>query len=250
MNKYVNDVNKIEFVVTMACTGACKHCSEGDHKNYTGCIDENIAIETIKSVSENYNIHTLMTFGGEPLLYPDVVCSIHKTGTSMNIEKRQVITNGYFSKKYEKIEDVTYNMANSGVNNILLSVDAFHQETIPIEPLLYFAENCVKNNIPIKLNPAWLVSSHEQNVYNNKTREIIKLFEPLTIKCGKGNIIFPQGNAKKYLSEYFDENDKQTSPYEEDPRNIHTISIDYNGDVLNGNLYKKDIMAIINEYDV
>ena len=33
MNKYLKNLNKIEFVVTYACTGRCKHCSEGDHNS-------------------------------------------------------------------------------------------------------------------------------------------------------------------------------------------------------------------------
>ena len=31
MNQYLKNLNKIEFVVTYACTGRCKHCSERDH---------------------------------------------------------------------------------------------------------------------------------------------------------------------------------------------------------------------------
>lgn len=29
MNEYIKNLNRIEFVVTRACTGKCKHCSEG-----------------------------------------------------------------------------------------------------------------------------------------------------------------------------------------------------------------------------
>ncbi len=32
---------------------------------------------------------------------------------------------------------------------------------------------------------------------------------------GSGNVIFPSGNALKYLSEYFDDNTETLSPYEE-----------------------------------
>ena len=49
-------------------------------------------------VSEEYEIKTVMTFGGEPLLYADAVYEIMRAALRMNIPKRQVITNGYFSK--------------------------------------------------------------------------------------------------------------------------------------------------------
>ena len=41
------------------------------------------------------------------------------------------------------------------VNELLLSVDVFHQETIPLEPVKYFAECVVKSKIHIKLTINW-----------------------------------------------------------------------------------------------
>ena len=35
MNPYIKNLEKIEFVVTMACTGKCRHCSEGNHDGFT-----------------------------------------------------------------------------------------------------------------------------------------------------------------------------------------------------------------------
>lgn len=98
--------------------------------------------------------------------------------------------------------------------------DAFHQETIPLEPVKYFAECMKKSGIDIKLNPAWLVSEDDNNPYNVKTRDIIKKFDYLNIPIGAGNIIFPSGNALKYLGEYFEENMEYSSPYDENHRCI------------------------------
>ena len=143
MNEYVKNLNRIEFVVTMACTGRCKHCSEGEHSSGTGHIDADIAVNAIRELCKNYKIESLMTFGGEPLLYPEVVCKIHKTAAEMGIPARDLITNGFFTKDKKRIKEVVGELADSGVCKILLSVDAFHQETIPLEPVKYFVE-CVK----------------------------------------------------------------------------------------------------------
>lgn len=59
--------------------------------------------------------------------------------------------------------------------------------------------------IYIELSPAWLVSENDNNPYNVKTREIIGAFDDLEIPIGSGNVIFPSGNAVKYLGEYFEE---------------------------------------------
>ena len=248
MNPYIKDLKKIEFTVTLSCTGKCKHCSEGDHAGYSEHIDGTVAAEAVRKICSCYDISTVMTFGGEPLLYPETVCAIHRTATNLGVSKRQVITNGYFSRNEDMIKKVLRNLAESGVNNLLLSVDAFHQETIPLEPVLVFAECAVYSGIPIKLQPAWLVSAEDQNIYNVKTNEIIRAFEPLHIPLNQGNVIFPSGNALKYLREYFDENTVPFSPYEEDPKDIKTISFHPNGDVLNGNVYTTDILEIIRTY--
>ena len=73
-------------------------------------------------------------------------------------------------------------------------------------------------------------------------------FEYLNISVGTGNVIFPSGNALKYLSEYFDEGTGYSSPYDEDPNDIRAISFSPNGDVLNGNIHDKDILDILEAY--
>lgn len=248
MNEYVKNLNRIEFVITMACTGKCKHCSEGEHTGCSGHIETDAALAAIREVCKNYRIESLMTFGGEPLLYPDVVCEIHRTAKEMGISKRDLITNGYFSKDAERIKEVVKNLEASGVCQVLLSVDAFHQETIPLEPVKIFAECVAKSKMRMKFSPAWLVSEADNNPYNVKTRELLRELDYLNIPVGSGNIIFPSGNALKYLKEYFDENIEFSSPYDENPRDIRAIGFSPNGDVLNGNIYRKGILEILDEY--
>lgn len=247
---YLRNIDRIEFTVTMACTGRCRHCSEGDHVNCTGHIDSDVAVDAVRKICRHFRIRSLMTFGGEPLLYPEVIYAIHEAAREMGIADRQLITNGYFSRSREKIGEVTRNLARCGVNDLLLSVDAFHQETIPLEPVMFFAECVVKEGIPAELSPAWLVSREDDNPYNIRTREIIDQFAHLGIPVGQGNIIFPEGNALKYLSEYFDEGVEQSSPYEEDPTDIRSVSFSPNGDVdmMNGNVYETDIIELLKNY--
>ena len=248
MNDYLRNLNRIEFIITMACTGKCKHCSEGDHDGFTGHIDADAAVEALKKICAHYKIQSVMTFGGEPLLYPYAVCAIHKTAFDLGIDNRQLITNGYFSKDPERIEAVVRDLKNSGINDLLLSVDAFHQEHIPLDPVFNFAKSAVQAGIPVRLQPAWLVSPEDANPYNDRTWEIIREFDPLQISLNQGDVIFPSGNALKYLREYFDEEATVSNPYEEDPRDIRAISFEPDGGVLNGNIYQTDILEIIEKY--
>ena len=247
MNPCLKNLNKIEFVITYACTGRCKHCSEGDHTSCGERIDPQIAADAVRKIGLEYDIKTVMTFGGEPLLYADAVYEIMNAAKELNIPKRQVITNGYFSKNADQIREVAVRLAECGVNDLLLSVDAFHQETIPLETVRVFATEAKKNGIPIRLQPAWLVSARDDNPYNKKTREILDRFADMGISVNEGNVIYPEGNALKYLAEYFSD-EHPDNPYLEDPRDIRCVSFSPNGDVLGGNVYKCDVIEILKNY--
>lgn len=247
MNEYLKNLNKIEFVVTYACWGRCKHCSEGEHPSSGEVIDPQIAADAVRKIASRYNIKTVMTFGGEPLLYWRVVAEIMNAAKDMNITHRQVITNGYFSSSVDEIKRVVAALCECGVNDLLLSVDAFHQETIPLNAVKVFAKEAVAVGIPLRLSPAWLVSPADGNPYNLKTREILEAFSDMNVKTGEGNIVFPEGNAMKYLSEYF-KGDVPQNPYVETPKDVKCVSFAPNGDVLAQNVYSTDIMEILEKY--
>ena len=247
-NKYLMNLNKIEFVITSACTGRCKHCSQGDHTFDGKNINSAIAADAVRRVAAEYDIKTVMTFGGEPLLYPDTVYEIMSAARDMNVPKRQVITNGYFSKDKDKIRQVAEGLALCGVNDLLLSVDAFHQETIPLDVVMNFASEAVRFGIPTRLQPAWLVSAEDDNPYNLKTREILGKFSTLNIPISDGNVIFPEGNAMRFLSEYFGDSVPK-NPYVDNPFDVRCLSFSPNGDVLDGNVYFSDILKIVESYN-
>lgn len=249
MNEYFRNLNRIEFVVTMACTGRCKHCSQGEHPAFREHINGDCVSKAIRDVCSNYQIQSLMTFGGEPLLYPEDVCKIHAAATEAGIPQREMITNGFFSKGRERIREVAHMLSESGLNYIMLSVDAFHEETIPLEFVRFFADCARDEGILIKLHPAWLVSKEDDNKYNKRTREILLDFTKKGFDVSSGNIIWPEGNAKRYLNEYFDENIEYINPYaDDDPRDVWSLCFNPNGDVLNGNIHKNCILDILKSY--
>lgn len=249
MNQYVKNLNRIEFVLTWACTGKCKHCSEGDHDVSGKSIDEKAAVQAVRNVAGAFQIKSLMTFGGEPLLQWKTVCSIHAAAREANIPSREIITNGYFTKDMELMRSAVHELGQSGINGMLLSVDAFHQETIPLEVVKQFAEAVLTEEIPVKTNPAWLAGVDADHAYNRETRKILRQFEEMGIQPASGNVIFPSGNAKIHLKEYFEAGQEPENPYIEDPADIRAICIGPDGDVLGENIYEKDILDILSEYE-
>ena len=247
MNKYLKNLSRLEFVVTMACTGKCKHCSQGENRS-ADRLDKDVSADAVRKIASEYDIKSVMTFGGEPLLCVDTVCEIHKAAKQMDIPQRQLITNGYFSKDYDEIKLVAQKLRQSGVNEILLSVDAFHQETIPSEYVKAFAVAIMANEIKIQVHPAWVVSADNDNPYNNKTKAILSEFNEMGIETGEGNVVFPAGNALKHLRDYFDLTENYKNPYQEDPEDIRAVCFSSNGDILGDNVYRKDIIEILSRY--
>lgn len=248
MNKHTKNIKRIEFVITNSCTGKCKHCSQGEHMSNEH-IDTELAVQAVHDICKDYKIDSLMTFGGEPLLYPEPVFEIHSAAKECGIKYRELITNGYFSTKIDRIQKVAEMLAKSGVNIIKLSVDSFHQESIPLEIVMKFAKEVLKTGVSIQTHPAWLVSPNDNNHFNNETKEILAEFNRIGIEASDGNIIFASGNALKYFGEYFNDNKEIKNPYLENKKDIKTISFSANGNVLNGNIYKNTITDIINNYE-
>lgn len=250
MNKYIKNLDRIEFVVTLACTGHCKHCSQGSHENQQEYIDAAKAASVVCDIASKYHISSVMSFGGEPLLFPETVYAINKAASEMDIPKRQLITNGFFSKDSTKIKTVARNLAKCGINDICISVDAFHQETILLGPVKEFAVEIRKLGIHLHTHPAWLASKEHDNPYNRRTNEILAEFQSIGITPSDGNIIVPHGNALKYLGSYYNLDKEYTSPYEENPEDIHAICISPDGsaDILNGNINNTNILEILEKY--
>ncbi len=256
---YLN-INRVEFVVTNLCTGRCKHCSVGNRIKDTGYLQYEWMKDTLVKLCDRFIINSVMCFGGEPLLYYNEVKEIMTEATGCNIPKRQLITNGYFSKDPQVIRETAAALKAGGLNDILLSADAFHQETIPIEPVYEFAREAKEHNLPIRLHPAWVVDQEHENEYNLRTRQVLARFEDLRLSQSKGNNIFPSGKAIEFLSEYFPKKELDLSvrcgqePYSSKLDDVNTISIAPNGDIsvcnfVIGNGYREDINTIIDRYN-
>lgn len=257
-------LNRIEFMVTHQCSGACIHCSIGDKLNKINknkFVSLQDAINTVEKLTEMFEISSIMTFGGEPLLYPDVVCAIHKTADLCGIGEKQLITNGYFSNDDQKCREVANSLRDAGLNNLLLSVDAFHQRTIPVEPVYRFAEYAQAAGISnINLHPCWVIDAKHNNIYNIETKDILKQFSRLHIPISSGNNVFMAGRAVENLAEYYEKPNLDltsicgSQPYTQPLTDITSISIVPSGDVqvcafTIGNIYTESIEDIIARYN-
>jgi len=262
LSKFMN-IKRIEFIITFQCGGKCKHCQSGADINKHGShrhVLSEYAVDAVKKIASAYEVTSVMTFGGEPLYYPEVTAAIHRAATACGIKTRQILTSGYFTNSAEKSRLVANALADAGVNDLLLSVDSFHQEYIPFEPVYQFARDIINAKIPdATLYPAWLVSKKHQNPYNTKTTEILERFSDLAISVDEyENQIALVGHATKLLRKYYEKPEITLSPDEphkcSELLSVTNVSIVPSGDVMVcgfviGNIYKEDALELIARYN-
>ena len=265
MSQYIN-LNRLEYIVTYQCSSNCRHCyatgePSGSPTNINH-IDAHLAVHVLREIGKKYALTSVMTFGGEPLLYPQVVCAIHQEAQALDIPHRSVITNGYWTKDEDKTQAIARSLARSGVNQVSISVDAFHQEHVPLERVKRSAQVLWDAGIrDIQWNPCWLVSERDANEYNLTTRAILDELEGfLPIKIDRGNVVEPQGKALVNLGAYFQpafdwpRTSCQEIPYMDRLDDIRCLCVEPNGDIpvcgfLIGNAARDDINDILEHYD-
>jgi len=264
VNRYL-PVNRIEFAITYLCNSKCRHCQLGEEeerRKFPSHVDKDIAVDIVRKVGKKYNPKSVMTFGGEPLLYPEIVCAIHKEAMKVGIPVRDVITNGFWSRKTAEIRNIAEKLVKSGVNEATISVDCFHQEFLPLEIVKKAAESLLKAGMShVSWDPCWVVSKDHDNPYNRKTKAILEQLKDLPIEVGEGNNAQPEGRAIKWLEDFLPPRTETPKgkcgdvPYTEELDSVKTIYVEPDGriaickDFYIGNASETDIIDIMENYD-
>jgi MoaA/NifB/PqqE/SkfB family radical SAM enzyme len=162
------------------------------------------------------NLESFMVFGGEPMLYPDRVIAILEKAHQLQVPRIDMITNGTWGKDEKQAEKLATRLKSAGLTNLDISVDAFHQQYIPIEYPRNAGLASSKAGIERVIWNATVVESIDaKNEYDEKTRQILKALEPTGIEPYIHKVL-PTGRALKNLRQYFKKESLQ-GPCEGDP---------------------------------
>jgi pyruvate-formate lyase-activating enzyme len=263
VNKLLH-IHRLEFSVTYRCNAHCKHCQVGEDKraSHPAAIDGELAARIVHRVAGAYQLRSLMTFGGEPLLYPDAVCAIHAAATQEGIPHRSIITNAGVPRSEAAFREVARRLAESGVNGVWISVDAFHQEHIPVEIVARNVRALADAGIDeLVWNPCWVVSREHDNPWNRRTRDVLATLAHLPAREDAGNTVQPKGHAPESLADYLPPKVPLPTgtcgdmPYTDPLDAVGCVSIEPDGgvsvceDLIIGNAAQRDIIEILNGYD-
>lgn len=260
MNQYIENIRQIEFYVTYACNSRCRHCFIVNQSRDKRILEQPAA-ELVRDIARTLQIQSVVTLGGEPLLHPEAVMAIHQAAEASGIPERQLVTNGGLKDEPNEVEQQADFILSCGINQTLLSVDTFHMEFIPLTRQYAFARTLKeKGFLGLTLNPMWVVSREDRNIFNMETEECLKTFRNLGIPIMEGNAVIPEGNARRYLEKFYQRDVFRGEfrcgdlPHTQQLDRPFAIGVEPWGDVTVcgfpiGNMHRKSIMAILESYD-
>lgn len=126
-NKLKHSKEEMEFVIapTLSCNFKCSYCFEMPRKGFMSEETQQKVIDFVikkTRTEENKKIH-IIWFGGEPLLYPEIVFSINKRIYDYCKEnckefKSDMITNGYLLT-----DEIVKQLSENHINHLQITID-------------------------------------------------------------------------------------------------------------------------------
>jgi hypothetical protein len=265
MSPFVN-LKRIEFVVTYRCISHCKHCQVDGRQRASkpAALSPELAARAVRELCAAYPISSVMTFGGEPLMYPETVYAAHAAARDCGIPGLGVITSAGMPRRGEDFRTVARKLAESGVNSMCISVDAFHQEYIPLEVVRQNVGALLEAGIKrLEWNVAWVISPDHDNPWNARTRQIVSALAdlPVAYRGDRPMNVTPMGYALENLTEYLPPRMRYPTgrcgelPYTEPLDDIHCVSVEPDGslsvcfDLKIGSLHGENAADICQRYD-
>ncbi|MFW9821105.1 MAG: radical SAM protein, partial [Candidatus Thorarchaeota archaeon] len=196
----------LTFLISYKCTNECKHCAlQGSPHQDNSLIELGDVRRYLDNVTSNYVINEVGFFGGEPLLHFKLLINLIQEVKKHGITKIGLPTNGYWGKSEKKARDYALKLRNAGLYRIGFSVDAFHQEFIPLDVL----RNAIKASHEAGIEWIALMAKNlriddKRNVFNDRTKKITdtlsKEFEFCEVINSEVLLI---GRATSQLTEHF-----------------------------------------------
>lgn len=160
-------------------------------------------ISYLEETASVTKLGSFMIFGGEPMLYPERAVKLFQKANELGVPEIELITNGFWGKDASRAKGLATQLKDAGVNEVLISVDAFHLPHIPLDYPRSAALACQDAGIKrTRWNVAILESDNALNQFDRQTSRIMQILAPLSLEVN-ANKIWPQGRARRTLSEFF-----------------------------------------------
>lgn len=254
------DLQRLEFTLTTKCNSKCIYCQADASPLKNEAMDVEDAYGYLAETSSVSTLKSFMVFGGEPMLFPSRAMAIFEKAHQLRIPKIDMLTNGVWGKSQHRAAKLAMQLKDAGLNVLGVSVDAFHQQFIPLEYVRNAGVASVRAGIEqVTWNVAVVESINGENEYDMRTAEILKKLEPTGIDAHIHRVI-PVGRAATNLRRHLQRESLQgpcigDSLIENVLTDPQCITIEPSGEVnicwslTVGNAKKKPLSQILREYD-
>lgn len=200
---FMKRFKRLEFMLTEKCNSRCVHC-QGEHSpEKEGVMKVDDGVTYLEETTSVTKLDSFMIFGGESMLYPERTIKLFQKANELGIPKIELITNGFWGKDRNRAQMLATQLKDAGVNEVLISVDAFHLPYIPLDCPRNAALASLAAGIErVRWNVAILESETPLNQFDRQTSEIMRILAPLGLETHV-NKVWPQGRARRNLSEFF-----------------------------------------------
>ena len=126
-------LNYSGVITNYVCTAACRHCMFASSPNRPKDFISDEMSENIAKTLSRAGTSSVHIGGGEPFMDFRALCSLIKALSRYGIAVDYIETNAFWCKDDDYVLDRLNTLKNLGVSTVMVSVDPFHIEFVPLE---------------------------------------------------------------------------------------------------------------------
>lgn len=150
------------------------------------------------------HIEVVCISGGEPFLYYDFLIKLVQSVRRISASSVWVFTNGFWALSDKITRERLAPLRELGVEKIMFSADAYHQEFIPVDCVRRGVESTVEMGMEAEVDARFLGSPITETPHNSATRKIVERLSDLGAKVAESEPWYV-GRAAELLSQHVDQ---------------------------------------------
>jgi len=192
-------IRSLGLLLTYKCNAKCQHCAYACGPKFKGKMEVKDAENYIEQVKDDLEVVCIS--GGEPSIYYDTLVKVVESATRVGISSIWVFTNGFWAQTDDVVREKLVPLKKKGVTKMIFSVDAYHQEFVPLEFVERAIQITMELGIDTEVDARFLGLPSAKNSQNLTTKRLLQQLHPLKVEIYESQPWYV-GRAAELLSHY------------------------------------------------
>ncbi len=211
----------VGFIYNQPCPVKCNFCCHTKEVVGEGRLNPTNTTPVIIDFSRDPRVLRFAFSGGDPFLYHGEILQIMQTCRSEGVTQPfHMVTSGYWAKTPEATEEKLKPLRSLGMDNLCVSYDYQHGETVPKGNILNIIENCANNGLDLEI----------YGIFWNQNEKLEDLLPGVSGVKLSSSLAMPIGAAKKFFTEKARYNLPDSAKYTCGKPGIYDLAIYPNGE--------------------